>query len=110
MFCFFLGNGSYFGFIYFALYSQLAVKLIPEEIRGRYLGLREGIIIIFMALFSFLMALIIDYTKDNGKEMAGYLICSIAILLMAIGNFIFLLNAKEPVTELKNHKSEFGRS
>lgn len=82
------------------------IKLVPEEIRGRYLGLREGIIIIFTALFSFLMALIIDYAKDNGNKMMGYLICSIAILLMGIGNFIVLLHAKEPVTELE--KSQIG--
>lgn len=106
VFVFFLATAHILGSFISPSTVNWLVKLIPEEIRGRYLGLREGIIIIFMALFSFLMALIIDYTKDNGKEMAGYLICSIAILLMAIGNFIFLLNAKEPVTELK--KSQVG--
>jgi MFS family permease len=77
------------------------IKLIPDSIRGRYLGLREGITLIFMASFALLMALVIDYMKGIGHEMLGYLICSSAIFIMTIGNFACLLNIDEPITGLE---------
>lgn len=72
------------------------VSLVPARIRGRYLGLREGVMIASMTVVSVIIGMVIDHMKAIDQEAMGYFICTVVIFIFTVGNFLCLKNIKEP--------------
>jgi Na+/melibiose symporter-like transporter len=80
------------------------VSLVPAHIRGRYMGLREGIMIATLTVTSVVMGLVIDHMKSIGNEAMGYFVCTIVILVFTVLNFLCLINIKEPPPKISRGK------
>lgn len=87
--------------------SNWLVSLVPPTIRGRYLALREGIMISTMTVISVIIGVVIDYMKTIGNEALGYGICSIVIFIFTIFNILCLVNIKEPPLPINRKKITF---
>ncbi len=72
------------------------VSLVPPHVRGRYFGLREGIMIATMTVMSLSIGIVIDKMKAIGNEPLGYFICTIIIFVFTVFNFYCLVKIKEP--------------
>ena len=76
--------------------SNWLISLIPARIRGRYLGMREGIMIASMTVVSVVIGVVVDHMKAIGNEALGYGICTAVIFVFTVANFLCLINIKEP--------------
>ena len=96
--------GQIIGFFIMPSTSNWMVNLVPDRIRGRYLGIKEGASLLTMAAVSVSMALVIDHMKLMGQEMWGYAICSVTILTLTIVDFLCFFHAGEPPSPLGQKK------
>ncbi len=76
--------------------SNWIVSLVPAHVRGRYFGLREGVMIATMTVMSVVIGVVIDKMKATGNEAFGYFICTIVIFVFTVFNFYCLVKIKEP--------------
>ena len=76
--------------------SGMLIDLTPENIRGRYFGVRESYLLAVGIVLTLIMGVIMDAFKDNGNQYGGFIVMFSLVLLMAVGNFFFWSNIKEP--------------
>lgn len=72
------------------------ISLAPENIRGKYFGLRESCVLGFVSIMSLGMGRILDIFRIKEQQRAGFLMLFIVVLLLSILNFIFACSVKEP--------------
>lgn len=72
------------------------VSLTPNEIRGRYFGKRDAIIMFANIIFTLGLGKILDIYRSNGNEYGGFSIVFATVVLLAITNFLLLSNIPEP--------------
>ena len=72
------------------------INLVPESIRGRYFGMRESYILVFVMVTGLASGKVIDILRQRGEEYNGFLIVFIFVILIAIVNFCALSAIKEP--------------
>jgi MFS family permease len=89
--------------------SNWLISLVPARIRGRYLGIREGTMIASMTVVSVAIGLVVDHMKAIGNEALGYGICTAVIFVFTVGNFLCLLNIKEPPPAPVRNKITFKK-
>lgn len=77
------------------------VSLTPERMRGSYLGRRDSYILAVSSIISLGMGKVLDVFKQNHQYYTGFLLVSIVVIVLAILNFLFLSEIKEPPTEVK---------
>jgi MFS family permease len=69
---------------------------MPENIRGRYLGLRDAFCISAMSVVTLIFGRMLDLYESGNEERKGFTIIAVAIIVLALINFISLLLIKEP--------------
>lgn len=72
------------------------ISLAPENIRGKYFGLRESCVLGFVSIMSLGMGRILDVFRIKEQQRAGFLMLFIVVLLLSILNFIFGCSVREP--------------
>jgi MFS family permease len=83
--------------------SSWLIDLTPENIRGRYFGIRESTLLAVAIVFTLAMGRVLDHFKNNGSEFGGFVILFSFILVLAFVNFIVFSLMKEP--PVKRNKS-----
>jgi MFS family permease len=86
--------------------SGMLIDLTPENIRGRYFGVRESYLMAVGIALTLIMGVVMDAFKDGGNQYGGFIVMFSLVLLMSVGNFIFWSNIKEP--HIKRKKMELG--
>lgn len=71
-------------------------SITPESIRGRYFGKRESIIVAFVTTVTLIMGQILDWSRQMGNQLAGFIIIYAFVAIAAIVNFILFSYMKEP--------------
>ena len=84
--------------------SGWQIDLVPDNIRGRYFGIRESYVLGSATVFTLIMGRVLDIYKDNGNEYAGFIVMFSFVLVLALGNFIILLLIKEPPVKRSKHE------
>lgn len=75
------------------------VDLIPNSMRGRYLGYKDAVSLIANTTTSLLMGLVLDKFRNAGNEVMGFIVIGIAVIILAIINFSFMSRISEPITK-----------
>ncbi len=82
------------GFIMPAI-SNLIVSSVPQNIRGKYFGIRESYILLYSTVVTLILGKVLDVFKDNGNQYTGYIIIFIIILFNNIINTWAFAKTKE---------------
>lgn len=82
--------------------SNWISDLTPNNIRGKYFGLRESYILAFVTVLTLVMGKIMDIFKQHQNEYTGFLIVFITVIVFSIVNFFLLSAMKEPPVKTAN--------
>jgi len=80
------------------------LQLVPQNIRGDYLGKKDSFAFAFSTVLSLIMGRVMDWFRNNGMEQTGFLAVGATVLLIACTDFWCLLSIKEP--ESTPHKQK----
>jgi MFS family permease len=72
------------------------ISLVPENIRGKYFGVRDMFILASAAVLSIVMGRVLDAFKFHNNEFAGFAVVFCVVLIIAVLNIIMLNRIKEP--------------
>lgn len=86
--------------------SGWIIDLTPDNIRGRYFGIRESYVLGSATVFTLIMGRVLDIYKENGNEYGGFIVMFSFVLILAVGNFVIFSLMKEP--PVKRSKSELN--
>lgn len=94
------------GIIYFTAYLAAAfqnpgtgswiISLVPENMRGRYFGVRDMCMLASAAALSIIMGRVLDILKAYSMEYIGFIVVFSVVFTLIILNFIMLKRIKEP--------------
>lgn len=76
--------------------SGMLIDLTPDNIRGRYFGVRESYLLAVGIVITLVMGAIMDVYKDNGNQYGGFIVMFSLVLLLSFGNFFSWSRIKEP--------------
>lgn len=76
------------------------IDITPEEIRGRYFGKRESIVLGTVTIITLAMGQILDWYNRRGEQLSGFVILYVFVMCAAIANFILFSSIKEPCSRL----------
>jgi len=80
------------------------LQLVPQNIRGDYLGKKDSFAFAFSTVLSLIMGRVMDWFRNNAMEQTGFLVVGVTVLLVACTDFWCLLSIKEP--ESTPHKQK----
>ncbi|MTK07992.1 MAG: MFS transporter [Hungatella sp.] len=80
------------------------LQLVPQNIRGDYLGKKDSFAFAFSTVLSLIMGRVMDWFRNNSMEQTGFLVVGATVLLIACTDFWCLLSIKEP--ESTPHKQK----
>lgn len=87
------------GYIFFNIVSSPRTSwfmaLIPDDKRGRFTAMKEGISLVSGIIFQFLMSFVIDHYEAQGNIKAAFIVCGITLFLLMIVHTLSLIFAKE---------------
>lgn len=72
------------------------ISLVPENVRGKYFGLRDMCILASAAVLSIVMGRVLDAFKFYNKEFFGFAVVFAVVLVLVVFNIIMLKGIKEP--------------
>ena len=75
--------------------SNMYVSFVPQNIRGRFFGNRESVMLFVATLITLVMGTILDVQKDAGNEINGHLIVYVFIFVFTLINFLSYYFMKE---------------
>ncbi len=75
--------------------SNMYISFVPQNIRGRYFGGRESIMLIVASLVTLIMGKVLDVQKDLGNEIKGHVIVYSFIFFFTLLNFLSYFFMKE---------------
>ena len=79
--------------------SNMYVSFVPQNIRGKYFGMRESYLLLAATLVTLAMGKVLDDFTDSGSEATGHVIVYAVIFIFTIINFLSYLFMKEvPLT------------
>jgi len=83
--------------------SNMYVSFVPQNIRGRYFGMRESYNLIAATLITLVLGKVLDSFTEAGKEGTGYIIVYCFIFFVTILNISFFMFMKEvPLTHIEH--------
>jgi len=85
--------------------SALYISLTPVNIRGRYFGRRDSILLAVGTVFTLVLGRILDDFRAEDNEYGGFKIVFSVILLMSLANGFFWSKIKEPA--VNSEKTSF---
>ncbi len=68
--------------------ANMYVSFVPQNIRGKFFGRRESIMLFVATLITLIMGTVLDAQKDAGNEIKGHVIIYIFIFLFSLINFL----------------------
>lgn len=80
--------------------STWQISLTPENIRGRYFGIRESVVLGFVTIITLGMGRLLDFSRISGQQSNGFLALFVVVLLLSIINFVFACSIREPEVKL----------
>ena len=99
--------GGYFIFnIVFSPKTNWFMALIPDNQRGSFTALKEGISLVSGMAFNFTMGMLIDHYAAIGNTAASFALCGVTIFVLIIAHTLSLLLAKEKEPEKTVNSSE----
>ena len=75
--------------------SNMYISFVPQNIRGRFFGNRESVMLFTATLITLIMGTVLDVQKDAGNEIKGHVIVYIFIFILTLINFFSYLFMKE---------------
>lgn len=84
--------------------SNWIISITPDNIRGRYFGMRESFVLGFVTIAALGLGRVLDFYKKAGRESTGFFVVFGAALLLAAVNFILMSMIDEPDVKLKPQK------
>ena len=75
------------------------LSLVPENIRGTYLGRKDAFAFAFTTVLSLLCGRILDWMRGAHQDLLGYYIIGLIVLSTAFTDFWCLSSIREPVQE-----------
>lgn len=82
-------------FFTLAIYNWI-ISLAPDNIRGRYLGLKDALSYIFLTVVNIIMGWVLDFFKAQGDLDQGFMVCGIVVAVLTFINAGAVFLAKEP--------------
>lgn len=80
------------------------VDLIPNSMRGRYLGNKDAVSLVANTTMGLLMGWVLDRFRDAGNESLGFIVIGITVIILAIINFSFMSRVFEPLSKRNSRK------
>ena len=84
--------------------TNWVISITPQQIRGRYFGLRESVVLGVVTIVALLTGRALDYFNESGNERTGFYIIFLISFLLAITNFVLSSLISEPKVELIREK------
>lgn len=75
--------------------SNMYVSFVPQNIRGRYFGIRESYLLLSATIVSLVLGKILDIFEEKGEDITGYLIVYGVVFVFAIINTFTFMKMKE---------------
>ena len=75
--------------------SNMYVSFVPQNIRGKYFGMRESYILLAATIVTLILGKILDSFTSAGKELIGYIVTYIIIFVFTLLNCSSYLLMKE---------------
>lgn len=77
------------------------LSLVPETIRGRYLGRKDAFAFAFTTALSLAAGRLLDWMRSGHRELTGYLLIGLLALSIAFTDFWCLSSIREPAQETR---------
>lgn len=77
------------------------LSLVPETIRGTYLGRKDAFAFAFTTVLSLLAGRLLDWMRSGRQELTGYLLIGLLVLSTAFTDFWCLSSIREPAQETR---------
>ncbi len=75
------------------------LSLVPDSIRGNYLGKKDAFAFGFTTILSLIMGRILDWFRAGHQDLLGYYIVGLVVLSVAFTDFWCLSSIKEPAVK-----------
>ncbi len=75
--------------------SIMYVSFVPQNIRGKYFGVRESYLLLASTVITLILGKILDIFTEAGNEVAGYVVVYIVIFILTLINLFSYLSMKE---------------
>ncbi len=75
--------------------SIMYVSFVPQNIRGKYFGMRESYILLASTVITLILGKILDVLTEGGNEVAGYIVVYATIFLLTLTNLFSYFSMKE---------------
>jgi MFS family permease len=75
--------------------ANMYVSFVPQNIRGKYFGMRESYLLLSATIVSLILGKVLDTFEEAGRVGAGYLIIYAVVFVFTIINFISFYLMKE---------------
>lgn len=96
--------GHFFGAFVGTGTGNWLLQLVPQHIRGSYLGKKDAFAFGFTTLLSMVMGWLLDWFRASHAEQMGFYLIGLMVLSIAFTDFWCLSSIKEPPSE-PHHKS-----
>lgn len=80
------------------------LQLVPQNIRGNYLGLKDSFAFAFSTVISLIMGWVMDWFRRDNLEQTGFLVVGTVVFLIACTDFWCLSSIKEPESAVHRQK------
>lgn len=81
--------------------SSWIVDLTPEDKRGNYFATKDAYALAFVTILTLVMGRVMDTYRKVNSEYDGFVILGIVVLVLALLNFYFISQVKEPILNRK---------
>ncbi len=72
------------------------LNLVPDHIRGSFLGKKDAFAFAFTTVLSLIMGRVMDWFRFSGMEQTGFLVVGFVVFIIAGSDFMCLSSIKEP--------------
>lgn len=86
------------------MYSVWLVSLLPEQVRGKYFGIKDAFTNISCAVLSYIGGMILDAYTKTGDQRMGFWGVGVLVLVLALINISCFLPVREPIIEEEKKK------
>lgn len=86
------------------MYSVWVISVVPEDIRGKYFGVKDAFTNISCAVLSYAGGMILDTYTKAGDQRMGFFGVGILVLVIAIVNIACFFPVREPIVSEQTAK------
>lgn len=75
--------------------ANLYVSFVPQNIRGKYFGMRESYLLFSATIVSLILGRTLDTFKESNNEITGYIVIYAVVFVFTVINYISFHKMKE---------------